>query len=118
MNRAKNVQHISDELLAFGGKDAAVLERFMKEFFPYSAFKKIGFFTKEIRGNYYAQAKRVCVFFGYKTVFEYGAKEIRFHLSYGSGETGIGSDERPLHVDEQGKLYDEPFITVIPSIYE
>jgi hypothetical protein len=29
-----------------------VLENFMKEFFPYSEFKRIGLFTKEMRGDY------------------------------------------------------------------
>lgn len=76
-----------------------VLKRFMNEFFPFSNFKKIGLFTKEMKGDYSAQAKRVCHFFGYKTVYEYGAKEIRCHI------TQVG--ERT-----------EPFITIIPSIYE
>ena len=81
-----------------------VLERFMKEFFPYNEFKKIGFFTKEMRGDYEAQAKRVCTFFGYETVYEYGAKEFRGHISY---------SEEYLK-----KNPDQPFITVISSIYE
>jgi hypothetical protein len=84
------------------GEDDGVLERFMKEFFPFSQFKKIGFFTKQMKGDYKAQAKKVCDFFGYKTVYEYGAKEIRCHLSYADGK-------RPK---------DEPFVTVIPSIYD
>lgn len=87
------------------------LENFMKEFFPYKEFKAMGFFTKEMRGDYEAQAKRVCDFFGYKTVFEYGAKEIRVHLTYAKGE-------RPLVVNDNGKLQEEPFITVIPNIYD
>lgn len=87
--------------LKTGGKDAGVLERFMKEFFPYGEFKKAGIFTKEMKGNYYAQAKRVADFFGYETVFEYGATEIRCHITFGG--------ERPK---------DQPFITVLPSIYE
>lgn len=85
-----------------GGSDPGVLERFMKEFFPFNELKKIGFFTKEMKGDYPAQAKRVCDFFGYKSVFEYGAKEIRCHLSYADGK-------RPP---------DEPFVTVKPSIYD
>lgn len=78
-----------------------VLERFMKEFFPFNEFKKIGFFTKEMKGDYKAQAKRVCDFFGYETVYEYGAKETRAHI-YADGKRPIG----------------EPFITVIPCIYD
>jgi hypothetical protein len=79
-----------------------VLERFMKEFFPYAYWRKVGFFTKEMRGDYKAQAKRVCDFFGYKTVYEYGANEVRCHLSYADGKRPEG----------------EPFVTVIPSIYD
>lgn len=79
-----------------------VLKRFMQEFFPFSELLKEGFFTQEMKGDYDAQAKRVCEFFGYKTVFEHGSKEIRCHLTY-AGE-------------RQEK--DKEFVTVIPSIYE
>jgi len=78
-----------------------LLTKFMQEFFPFAELKKVGFFTKEMKNDYQAQADRVCEFFGYKTVYEYGADEVRCHLSY------VG--ERPE---------DEPFVTVIPSIYE
>ena len=77
----------------------AVLKRFMQEFFPFAQFRKIGFFTKEMRGK--AQAERVCQFFGYETVYEYGAKSFSCHLTY--------AGKRPD---------DEPFITEIKSIYE
>jgi len=86
------------------------LENFMKEFFPFSEFKKIGLFTKEMKNDYVAQAERVCNFFGYKTVYEYGAKEIRCHLTYAKGK-------RPLIVNSDGELKEEPFVTVIESIY-
>ncbi len=79
-------------------KNGSVLERFMKEFFPFREFLKIRFFTQEMKGDYEAQAKRVCDFFGYKTVYEYGAKEIRCHIS---------------NDDVEGT-----FITVLPSIYD
>jgi hypothetical protein len=69
-----------------------VLERFMKEHFNYKALKQAGFFTKEMRGNYDTQAKRVCEYFGYKTVYEYGAKEIRCHLTEFSSSTFVNSD--------------------------
>jgi hypothetical protein len=82
--------------------DAAVLKRFMQEFFPFNEFRKIGFFTKEMKGDYEAQAKRVCKFFGFDTVYEYRATTMRVHISYGEGH-------RPP---------DEPFITEFPSIYE
>lgn len=76
-----------------------ILERFMKEQFDFNALKKAGFFTKEMKADYKAQADRVCKFFGYKTVYEHGAQEIRCHLSYANPE---------------GK----PFITTLKSIYE
>ncbi len=82
--------------------DDGVLKRFMKEFFPYGQFKKIGFFTKEMKGDYKAQAEKVCYFFGYKTVYEYRAYEMRVHISYADGK-------RPK---------DESFVTVLPSIYD
>jgi hypothetical protein len=49
-----------------------VLEGFMKEFFHFPSLCKVGFFTKEMKGDYKAQAKRVCDRFGFKTVYEYG----------------------------------------------
>lgn len=91
---------ISEELIGYGGKDPGVLKRFMKEFFPFSPLVKAGFFKPEMKNDYYAQAKRICKFFHYETVFEYGAKEISCHISF--------ANPKP----------DDPFITVIPSIYD
>lgn len=79
-----------------------VLKSFMQEFFPFSEFRKVGFFTKEMRGDYQAQADRVCQFFGYKTVYEYGATEVQAHLSFDTPEVREG----------------EPFVTVLPDIYD
>lgn len=79
-----------------------VLKRFMQEFFPYTEFKKIGFFTKEMRGDYKAQAERVCKHFGFETVFEYGARDISCHITYVEGHRPVG----------------EGFVTVIPNIYD
>ncbi|GAF73905.1 unnamed protein product, partial [marine sediment metagenome] len=53
---------------------------------------------------------KICAFFGYETVFEYKSKEVKVHLSF------VG--DRPLHVNEKGELKEEPFVTVIPSIYD
>jgi len=78
-----------------------VLTNFMEEFFPFDALQKAGFFTKEMKGDYKAQADRVCKFFGFKTVYEYGAMEAKCHLSF--------AGERPK---------DEPFITEIENIYK
>ena len=77
------------------------LENFMEEFFPFKEMEEIGFFSKEMKGDHKAQAEKVCKLFGYKTVYEYGAKEVRVHLSYAEGHEPEG----------------EPFVTVIPSIY-
>lgn len=93
---------LSDEEPAKGGKDPELLKRFMKEFFPYSELRKAGFFTKEMSGDYYAQAVRVCNRMGLGSIYEYRSKEIRCHLTYVEGK-------RPP---------DEPFVTVIPSIYD
>lgn len=79
-----------------------LLGRFMREFFPFSELRKVGFFTPEMRGDYQAQAKRVCDFFGYQTVYEYGKDEVRGHLSYD-------------HPEARGNT---PFVTIIPSIYD
>jgi hypothetical protein len=98
----KESKHISNEMLAAGGKDAGVLERFMKEFFPWGECRRAGMFNKQIRTDYYAQALWVCKYFGYKSVFEYGAYEIRCHISYAEGERPKGT----------------PFIEVTPSIYD
>lgn len=102
MKNKEQKPNIADAMLVAGGSDEKVLKRFMIEFFPFTELRKAGFFTKEMKGDYYAQAKRVCDFFGYKSVFEYGAKETRCHLSY--------AGERPEN--------DKEFITVIPSIYD
>jgi len=92
-------------------EENTLLEKFMKEFFPFKELQKAGFFTKEMKGDYKSQAERVCFYFGYTTVYEYGSEEIRCHLSYAQGK-------RPLHINPEGELKEEPFITIIPNIYE
>ena len=94
---------LSNDILHFTEKEKdEVLKNFMKENFHFPSLLKLGFFTKEMKNDYKAQAKRVCEFFDYKTVFEYGAEEIRCHITYAKGK-------RPEN---------EGFITVIPSLYE
>jgi uncharacterized protein with ParB-like and HNH nuclease domain len=89
-----------------------LLKDFMEDRFDYASLKKAGFYGKHIKRNdYKAQAAKVCEFFGYKTVYEYGAKELQAHLTYAEGE-------RPLYVNREGQLCEEPFVTVIKSIYE
>ena len=94
---------LSNDILHFTEKEKdEVLKNFMKENFHFPSLLKLGFFTKEMKNDYKAQAERICHFFGYKTVYEYGAEEIRCHISYAKGK-------RPEN---------EGFITVIPSLYE
>lgn len=93
---------MKDSVKSLIDKPEKVLERFMKEFFPYGEFKRAGIFTKEMKGDYQAQADLICKIFGYKTVYEYGSKEIRCHISYADGERPPGT----------------PFVEVTPSIYE
>lgn len=88
-----------------------VLKNFMEEFFPFKEMKEIGFFTKEMDGDYKAQAERVCKWFGYKTVYEYGAEEVRCHITFAKGAN-------PISVSEKGEIEVTPFVTVKKSIYD
>jgi hypothetical protein len=73
-----NPLHFTDE-----EKDK-VLERFMREFFHFPSLCKAGFFTKDMKGDYKAQAERVCKFFGYGTVYEYGLTAKHIHHGFAS----------------------------------
>lgn len=88
--------------------DDQILKEFMNEHLPIKELFKMGFFTKEMKGDYSAMAKRVSYFFGYKTVFEYGQEEIRCHLSY--------CGQRPLILTDDG-VKEEPFVTVTEKIF-
>lgn len=89
-----------------------LLKNFLNEFFDFYTLRKAGFFPKDIKKtDIHGQAKRICHFFGYKTVYEYGVEKIRCHISYADGH-------RPKHVDENGELQQEPFITEIGGIYD
>lgn len=92
-------------------KDQVLLKKFMKEHFHFPSLRKVGIFTKEMRFDYTAQAKRICELFGYESVYEYGSKEIKCHISY-------SQHERPTWINKDGQLKTEPFVTVIKSIYE
>lgn len=88
-----------------------LLKSFLEEHFDFQTLKKVGFFSKKIKKkDIHAQAERICHLFGYKTIYEYGSKEIRAHLSY--------AGQRPLHINEDGELKQEPFVTIIKNIYE
>lgn len=88
-----------------------LLKDFLEEHIPFYELRRAGFFKGIKKKDIHAQSERICKFFGYKTVYEYGAKEIRAHLSYADGK-------RPLHINKEGELKVEPFVTVIKNIYE
>lgn len=94
-----------------------ILKSFMQENFPYDEFKKIWLFKGIKRHDYAAQAAKVCWYFGYESVYEYGARAIHCHITFGSDNSGCGYD-RPFHVNKDGELKPEPFITVIPSLFD
>lgn len=80
------------------------LKYFMKSHFDFSTLKKVGFYPKDMKHNdYEGQAARVCYFFGYKSVYEYGKNEIRCHISY----------PRTIEVDSTGEMKCDPFVTVL-----
>jgi len=89
-----------------------ILKNFLEEFFDFYTLRKVGFFPKEMKKiDIHGQAKRICQWFGFKTVFEYGVDKVRCHISCADGH-------RPHHVDQDGKLQQEPFITEIGGIYK
>lgn len=89
-----------------------LLAKFLDEHFDFYGLRKAGFFHKEMKkSDIHGQAERICTFFGYKTVYEYGANKIRGHISY-------AQDHRPLYINDGGKLIEEPFITEIGGIYD
>lgn len=101
-------------------EDKGVLERFMKEFFPYAEFKNAKIFTKEMRKDYVAQANKICYLLGLKTIYEYRKEEIRCHITYANPDckTGLDTNGRPMNIDENGNITVEPFVTVIKSIWD
>lgn len=100
-------------------KKDKVLANWMKEFFPYGEFRKAGVFTKDMRGNYKVQSEYICKILGLKSIYEYGKDEIRCHITYANPDCPIGicTNGRPLTINNSGFLKDEPFITIIPSIW-
>lgn len=87
-----------------------ILKDFMIEFFDYEGLKKIGVYGKDISKNdYQKQADRICQFFGFKTVFEYVATELRAHISYVKGK------EPKKHKTTESEY--NGFITEFKNIY-
>lgn len=88
-----------------------LLKDFLEEQFDFYELRKIGLFKGLKKSDIHEQAARICKFFGYKTVYEFGAKKIQGHISYAPGH-------RPLHVNKRGELREEPFVTVFGGIYD
>lgn len=90
------------------------LKNFLKKHFDFATLKKVGFFKYIKHNEYEKQAARICLFFGYESVYEYGQKEIRVHLSYGGLDpAGIGTYRHPSTVDKDGNVTFDEFITVL-----
>lgn len=68
-----------------------VLKKFMQENFDFEELVKVGLFKKEWKNDYESQANKICHFFGYENVFEYGSKQITCHLSMGNGNQFTGT---------------------------
>jgi hypothetical protein len=82
------------------------LKGFMKANFDFSSMKKAGVYPKDLKHtDYEGQAKIICNRLGLESIYDYGKNEIRCHLTY--------AGERPLHVNGNGELKVEPFVTVI-----
>lgn len=75
---------MSEQTELFGPSEEQRLKEFMQDNFDFSTLKKVGFYSQEIkRTDYKAQAERVCHYFGYESVYEYGKFDpIRCHISY------------------------------------
>ena len=89
-------------------KDQELLKNFMREMFDFDELVKCGFFKEEMRNDYQAQADKVCHFFGCNTIYEYGAKSARVHLT-------IADPNCPAGIKT---INNGDFITEIPSIYD
>lgn len=78
------------------------LKNFIEERLDVDGLIRMGFIQKSQRHDYPAIAERVCTFFGYESVYEYGAHTTRAHISYA---------DDGLSVNEEGELQQRPFIT-------
>lgn len=106
--------------MSYKYKDLKQLEKFLDEFFDFEGLVEVGVLKKEMKGDCVAQAERICKVLNLKNIYEYGAFEFVGHITYGDPDdpSGLTSTSRPLHVDENGKLQEEPMITVIENIYK
>lgn len=85
-------------------EDDRILKEFLDEHIPFYELRKVGFFPKEMKKtDIHGQAKRICKFFGYKTVFEYNAHPVYAHISYADGHRGTS-------VNDKGELVSKTFV--------
>lgn len=84
------------------GEEVELLKTFIEEFFDYDELQKAGFWKGIKKNECELQAERIRTFFGLKTIYEYRVEPMAAHISYVDGY----------------RLKDEPFVTVLPSIYE
>lgn len=62
------------------------LKLFLENNIPFHDLKKVGFFGKDVRKTDYEKiSARVCQFFGYKSIYEYGKIRVSGILCYGNG---------------------------------
>lgn len=93
-------------------EDDQLLKDFLNDHIDFYTLRKVGFFPKEMKKtDIHGQAERICKFFKYKTVYEYGAKVIHAHISYADGH-------RPSWVNEQGEYEQAPFVEKFGGIYD
>ena len=92
-------------------EDDQLLKDFLNEHIDFYGLRKLGFFKGLKKSDIHQQAERICKFFGYKTVYEYGAKTIHAHISYADGH-------RPSWVNEQGEYEQAPFVEKFGGIYD
>lgn len=67
-------------------KKERLLKNFLEEHFNFDELKSVGFYNKTIkRKDYQKQADRICMFFGYQTVYQYNFETTYAHISYSHG---------------------------------
>lgn len=69
------------------GEKERLLKNFLLDNFDFKELKKIGFYSKDVKKNdYQKQADRICQFFGFETVYQYGFETTYAHISYVKGK--------------------------------
>lgn len=81
-------------------KDLDLLKKFMDEQFDLKELVKIGLIDKNIEGNYPLMANRICEYFGYESIYQYGAETITAHISY------TGRVKNPPMIETFKNIYD------------